>query len=349
MEVTILRDAVALERLKATWGGLPLANPFARWEFARHGLEHPSVEPFTLVVRGQDGQVLAMAPWSLRKKVGGIRLLEGIWGYDAWHHDPWIASPSLDKEVSALLVDALRQSRGEWDAIDLILTERSEALIVGLKGLGWGSTDRPGDRQNRVIHFAESWETYWNSRSKDFRSTLRGAQRKLDSLPHRYVEAGALDYQPLLEAGIRFSQERWDPDGNRETWYAALRDLAAAAAPRGELGAYALEIEGRIRAVNITFRAGERAYGTLQGYDPAFAAYRLGNLLGAWALQRLAASGIRWVDMGDGALTWKERFKTGQRETVLVRIGSSWSGKAFVGWQNWLKPQLSGLRQRPAH
>jgi hypothetical protein len=349
MELTILRDRDAVQDLSPLWRDLPLANPFSSWEFARRWLEQPSVEPFLMVVKGDGGQLLALAPWSLRKKAGGLRLLEGIWGYDAWYHDPWIADPALADTVGDLLVEGLRQSRREWDALDLILSAGCSArLVERLTALGWGFTERPGDRQNRLIQFGDGWESYWKGRSKELRASLRQAQRKLDALPHRYIEADSETCLSLLEDALRFSQERWDPDRNRMLWYDAIRDLGAASAARGELAVFGIEIDGHLAAVNLAFRAGTGAYGTLQGYDPAFASYRLGTLLCAWALERMAASGIHWVDMGDGTMPWKERFKTAVTETVLIRLGASLSGKAFVGWKNWLKPQLSGILRSPA-
>lgn len=350
MQVSILRDRDALEPWLPAWRALPLANPFSSWDFARHWFKEPTVEPFVMLVQGDDGALLGLAPWSIRRKGGGIRLLEGIWGYDAWYHDPWIADPRRETAISGALVDALRQHRKDWDALDLIVNaECSPHLVERLNELGWGFTTRPDDRQSRLADLGDDWEAYWKSRSKDLRSSLRAAQRKLDTVAHRYLTGERDTYQAMVDSAVRFSQGRWDPDHERDRWYEAIRDLAAWCFSRGELEAHALEVEGRIAAVNLAFRAGSRAYGSLQGYDPEFAALRVGNLVNAWAFQKMAEAGIRTIDMGDGAIPWKERYKTGTVETVLVRLGSSLPGKAFIGWKNGIIPRLAELRGSPAH
>lgn len=349
MDVLILRDLKTLQPWIPAWRNLPLANPFSRWEFAQHWLTQNAVAPYVLGVRGGDGELLALAPWSLRKKAGGIRLLEGIWGYDAWYHDPWIKDPHQERAIADALVAALHRHQKDWDALDLTLNAAcSPHLVERLKELGWGFTTRPAERQSRLAEVGNDWETYWKSRSKDFRSSLRGAQRKLDQLPHRYMEADHHSVHPMIETAIQHSQSRWDPDHQRDLWYQAIRDLAEGCFSRGELQAYAIEIEGRLAAVTLAFQAGDRAYGTLQCYDPEFSAYRIGSLLNAWAFQKMAAAGIRSIDMGDGNIPWKDRFQTGTVETVLVTLGASLTGKAFIGWKNGIIPRLAELRGSPA-
>ena len=194
-----------------------------------------------------------------------------------------------------------------------------------------------------MVDLAQGWEAYWSSRPAKFRSSMRQAQRKLDALPHRYFQANADTYHPVLERALQISQSRWDPEHRRDEWYEGIRDLAAWSAPRGGLFVFGLEIEGRLAAMRILFRAGDRAYGTLQVYDPEFSAYRVGSLMTVWAFERLAASGIRVLDLGDGVMEWKERMMTHLGETVLLQLGGTFSGKVLMGWKHVVKPQLAGI------
>jgi CelD/BcsL family acetyltransferase involved in cellulose biosynthesis len=348
MQPIILKTLDDLRPYEATWKALPLSNPFSSWEYARGWLARPSVQPFVIVVKDDANQVIALAPWCLQTKRGGIRQLEGIRGYDAWYHDPWVKDPDLSAPLGDLLFETLLESRGEWDSLDLILNgERSPRLIQLLEGCGWGFAERPNERQNRMVDLSQGWEAYWNSRPAKFRSSMRQAQRKLDALPHRYIEADAESYQPILEAALRFSQDRWDPAHNRDDWYQAIRDLADWSAPRGSLCAFGLEIQGRIAAARVLFRSGDRAYGTIQTYDPEFSAYRVGSLMTVWAFERLAATGILSLDLGDGVMEWKERMSTGLGETVLVQLAGTLSGKALMSWKRVVKPQLAGILAHP--
>ena len=340
MQAMVLRSMDEVRRLVPEWRGLPLDNPFASWDFARDWLSRPEIRPFVVTVRDDDERLVGLASWCLRMQPGGIRLLEGIRGYDAWIHDPWILAPELARPVSDALVTALLERREDWDALDLILSgERSPRLIERLES--WGSARRPSDRQHRVADLSRGWESYWSSRSKGLRSSMRQAQRRLDAWPHRMLEAESDDYQRLLETGIRFSQARWDPERNRDHWYDGLRDLAHASAPRGAFSAFGIELDGRIIAVSLVFHAGSRAYGTLQGYDPAYAELRVGSLLSVKVFERLAARGTRWIEMGDGLMEWKERMKTQDAETVLIQVGNSLPGKALLSWKYRIKPQLA--------
>ncbi|MNK52481.1 hypothetical protein D3C87_714150 [compost metagenome] len=342
MHATILKTRDDLRPFEETWKDLPLGNPFSSWTFAQAWLERASVQPFVIVVRDAVGQLLALAPWCLQTKRGGIRILKGIRGYDAWYHDPWIKDPALSRPIHDLLFKTLHESRGNWDALELILSaERSPQLIERLAGCGYA--ERPSDRQNRMVDLSQGWEAYWNSRSSTFRSAMRQAQRKLDARPHRFFQADADTYPPILKRALELSQSRWDPEHHRDEWYDGIRELAAWSAPRGELFAFGLEIEGRLAAMRILFRAGDRAYGTIQVYEPEFSAYSVGSLMTLWAFERLAASGIRVLDLGDGAMAWKERMRTHLGETVLVQVGGTLTGKVLMGWQRMVKPQLAGI------
>jgi Protein involved in cellulose biosynthesis (CelD) len=342
MHATILKTRDDLRPFEALWQDLPLSNPFSSWTFAQAWLERPSVKPFVIVVRDAAGQLLALAPWCLQTMRGGIRVLKGIRGYDSWYHDPWIKDPALSRPIHDLLVETLLESRGDWDALELILNaERSPQLIERLGRIGY--LDRPSDRQNRMVDLSIGWEAYWNSRPATFRSKLRKAQRKLEALPHRYFLADAETYRPVLQRALEISQSRWDPEHNRDEWYQGIRDLADWSAPRGGLYAFGLEIDGRLAAMRILFRAGDRAYGTIQVYDPDFSDYSVGSLMTVWAFERLAASGIRVLDLGDGVMEWKERMRTHLGETVLVEVGGTLTGKVLMGWKRVVKPQLAGI------
>lgn len=349
MQTTILKTRDALRPFEQTWQTLPLANPFSRWPFAHAWLERPSVQPFVIVVKDDADRLVAMAPFCLRTKRAGIRTLEGIRGYDSWYHDPWIQDAALSVPVQELLCKTLLESRGEWDALELILSaEQSPILIERLERCGLGFVQRPGERQNRMVDLGQGWDAYWSSRPAKFRGSMRQAQRKLDAFSHRYFQADADSYRPVLEKALQLSQSRWDPEHHRDEWYDGLRELAAWSAPRGELLAFGLEIEGRLAAMRILFRSGDRAYGTIQVYDPEFSEYRVGSLMTVWAFERMAESGIRLLDLGDGVMEWKERMKTHLGETVLIQLGGTLTGKVLMGWKHKVKPQLAGLLGRPS-
>lgn len=158
MKVCVPRFREALEPWLPMWRVLPLANPFSNWEFARHGLAAPLVEPFIMLAQGDEGTLLGPANWSMRRKRGGFRLQEGIWGYDAWYHDPWIADPAQEQAISEAWVEEIRRHRKDWDALDLIVNAAySPQLVDRLYDLSRGFTTRPDDRQSRLADLGDNW------------------------------------------------------------------------------------------------------------------------------------------------------------------------------------------------
>lgn len=340
MYTTVLRTVEALETLAREWQEFEPPTPFASWEYVRAWLDHrPSdTEPFVITLRSQEGALMAIAPWCLERKLGGLRRLTGIGSRDAWGHDPLLVRAEANP---ALLAECLWRHRRAWDWISLELRNpESLPFLHEIAKRGW-LVEEHGDRhRHHSIDFAPSFEAYWEARSSSHRKKLRTLGKKLNEVPHRYLQADPANVDTLLEALCALHAERWHGVRDWRAYYGPIRALTLRAAARGELCLGALEIDGKLAALDLAVKAGDRAYGLMRVYDPAFAAYSPGALLGVWVLERLAAMGCRLLDCGPGNYEWKDRYSTGQLPGMraLATSRTNPAGVATVGWLGLVQP-----------
>lgn len=352
MKIDLLRNLDQMRVFRERWQALPETNPFGSFDFVQDWCElFPEETPFVVALSDEAGLV-AIAPWAIER--GTVRRLTGIWGEDAWFHDP-IVRPGYERQAAYFLGQALLDSRKEWDRLHLDLRrDTNELLLEQLKRLGPVMESQVPWRQHRIIDFSEGWEAYWNSRSASFRKKVRALQRKLDELPHGYREADAENLEEWLDHLIRLHNARL---GNLRDWiptYALFRGMARRAFEAGRLTLTALEIRGRISAMGMQVRCGQTGYGILMAYDPEFSAYSVGTLLTVYSLERSCRSGCLRVDPGGGDDEYKIRLHSAIQGTVLVDAASpaSLRGQADLLWQretSWrleerIKPWL---RERP--
>ncbi len=341
MQAIVLRSVAALDALAAEWGELVPPTPFASWEFVRTWLaQHQDrTTPFIVAVRSAEGELLAIAPWCIERKRGGLRRLAGIGTHDSWSHDPLVLRPGPD--AVGRIAECLWQHRQAWDWISLNLRNASSIPILDLLARkGWLVEDQGDRHRHHVVAFGASFETYWAERSASHRKKVRSLERKLEGVPHRYLQADAANLESLLETLFALHAARWQGVRDWPPYYEQVRAMSRRAVTRGELCFGALEIEGRIAAVDLALKCGDRGYGLMRVFDPEFAAYSPGALLGVWMLGRLAAMGCRLLDCGPGHYEWKDRYSTGQEAGLRALAASRANplGLAVVGWLGLAKP-----------
>ncbi|HEY9857847.1 MAG TPA: GNAT family N-acetyltransferase [Stenomitos sp.] len=319
-------------------------------------IHRSDTEPFVIAVRDGADRVVAIAPWSLehRPERLGKRHVTGIGGGDGWYHDPL----GGDAATSAAIVGCLKTHRALWDTLRLrIRPDRSRSLVAQLRQLGLMVEQQSVECHHRLIDLSAGWEAYWQELPSSLRRNLRSAERKLQSLPHRFLEIDAAHAEPWLDVLFRMHQDRWTTEQDQEafyamkgpdswlTFYAFLRAMVTQVLPEGPACLYALEIQGRPAAIDLVLPYGTCAYGTLRAYDPEFRPLSAGHLLNNWEFQRLNAQGIETIDLGSGLYPYKERLRNALQEAIHVEIASGLRGTLHGGWHGHLKPWLV---QQPA-
>lgn len=358
------RTPESLLELKEAWQQLPVPTPFCSWEFAQHWLEtHPDTEPFVISVRDASG-VVAIAPWSLvrRRTRLGSRLVTGFGEGDSYYHDPVLTR--LDPAVAERLADALKATQGSWDGLQLkFRLAHSQPLVSRLKGLGQSVERRGDDLDNRLIDLSEGWESYYEAFPANWRRNIRRCERKVADMPHRYLEANHQNYDHLVKELFRLHLAHWDSPEARasfravnspERWQALYDSLEALGRHELSFGRsclYALEIDGRVAAVDFVWPWGHSAFLLLRAYDQAFSPLSVGHLLGFWEFQRLYERGVRTIDLGPGQYRYKDRLRNRTAETVHLQVLPGLKGTLYGCWREYVKPWLStkpALRGAPA-
>lgn len=344
MQATILRDLPSLRALEQAWPAKTPPAPLLGWQAIQTWFEENEAQPFVIVLREQE-RLVAAAPWCLVNDRAGTRLLTGIGEDDAWYHDPWILRPEQSEAIAEALVDTLRRERGGWDMLRLDLRDsRSAALIRELGKLGVAVSERIDWKQHQTIALGDDWDAYWATRSREVRNHLRKRQRQSAPFSPRYLEADAQNLDSLLDAIFRLHRARWEGERDWTPYYRVVRTAVEEALARDELGFYALELEGRLVALELLFREGERAYMLMGIYDSEspHAALSPGILLRNWACQRLHEAGVREINLGPGHYTWKAQLETQRTETVRLSVAlpSRLPAVARVAWSGIVKPYL---------
>lgn len=355
LRANLYRTHESLRAIEAAWRDLSCPTPFGSWEFAHHWLEShgADTEPFVVAVTDPAERLVAIAPWSLvrRKDRLGQRHVTGMGDGDGWYHDPVGA---CDEAAWNCVIACLKEHRSAWDTLRLQLRpELCPGLVRQLGRLG-PTIERRGEiHTHRLIDLSGGWERYVQGLPASLRRNLRSAERKLAGLSHRFVEASQQDGPRLLDELFRLHQARWTSEeasaaflavnsaAGWAAYYDCMRSLAMASLERGTPCLFALEIEGRVAAIDLVLKSGPEAYGTLRAYDPAFAPLSAGLLLNFWQFRHLHQDGVQIIDLGPGDFPYKERLKNRLRETVLVQVGSGLKGALYGYWHQHVKPWLS--------
>lgn len=357
MHTTVLRTNEALKSLAAEWSQIEPPTPFSSYEFAQAWLAHQpqGTEPFVFTVRSDDGTLLALAPWCLQRLKGGLRRLTGIGSHDSWQHDPMLLEPERAAAIGACLMEGLWRYRQSWDWISLNLrTPESLPLIGELAAKGWLVPERGERHKHNVIEFGGSFASYWAERTSSHRKKMRALTRHLEAVPHRYLLGDEDNLDRLLDALFTMHEERWRGLRDWAPYHEQIRTVCRRALSRGELCLAALEIQGRLAALDLAIRSGDRGYGLMRVFHPDFKDFSPGALLGAWMLERLCDMGCRLVDCGPGHYEWKDRYSTGQLPGMraLYAPRTHLRGLVAVLWlglyQPWRKKSVptSELKER---
>jgi GT2 family glycosyltransferase/CelD/BcsL family acetyltransferase involved in cellulose biosynthesis len=175
----------------------------------------------------------------------------------------------------------------------------------------------------------DSWDDFVRARGRNFRYQVGRYPRKLAELgavSYRLAsDPGALDRD--LDILFDLHRRRWEGAETPFLRAAAFhREVAARAMERGWLRLWFLELDGRAVAALYGFRFNGVESLYQGGRDPALAAYSLGFIVTAHAVEHAMADGVREYDMLRGGEQYKARFSN--RSHSLETIGAARGAEA---------------------
>lgn len=335
---TIVEDGDDLRRLLPAWWGLwsrtARATPFSSpawllpwWDAFRPG------ELFTAAVH-RDGLLVGLAPFYIEDGALGRRLLPlGIGVTDDL--DVLIDGAPID-EVAAAIVEAYHHGAVRWDIWSL---EEMAPDAIALHLPVGPMLDRQHPQSARPVLPLPASLGEWRGTGAG-RRWRRSWNRVVRHAEVRVVEADAGTAGALFEALVSLHTRRWEAAGQP----GVLSDPAVlafhrAAVPRLQasnlLRLSALWIDGAIVGVFYGLAHGARAYGYLNGFDPALGFDSPGTALLGHAIQRAIAEGCSEFDLLRGQEAYKYAWGAVDRWNTMRVVRSA---PAFG-------PHLGGFRR----
>lgn len=286
-------------------------------------------------------------------RLHGLRLV-GDGSMDSDNLD-LVFRPGFERVCCRAFLDWLSRSRG-WDLCSL---NTLPAESVGARTL-WQALSarkwplRRTESPNAAIEFPSDWQSYLDSLTSSFRPLLTRYPRRLSNRfavrVYRWDDPGRLP--EALDLLFALHQKRWllahEPGSfgspERREFY---RRMAAAFLERGWLEFWFLELDGRAVATQFCFRYRESVYLLQEGFDPDFAADKVGYALRAATLQYFLETGAKRYDFLGGLNTHKRNWgaRPGTYQNLCFAQPLSLGG-CHIALDTWRAQGKEWLRRR---
>src|SRR5262249_20848991 len=264
--------------------------------------------------------------------------------------------PGFEREVVEAFLSWLSRNK-VWDVCSLETLPSASAvadhLLEALSRRGW----RPVKERspNFYIDLPETWQAYLDTLDPRFRPLLTRYPRRLQSRHRmRVFRCDRLqDLPSALETLFRLHQMRWTKTGEPGAFSNPMRRkfyfrMAEEFLRRGWLEFWLLDLDNETVAAQFCFRYGTTVYLLQEGFNPNYAAEKVGYALRAHVLQQMIQTGARRYDFLGGTDAYKLKFGARQGRYLNVHFaGPSMLGRidlAFHLWaglaRRWLKNSL---------
>jgi CelD/BcsL family acetyltransferase involved in cellulose biosynthesis len=320
--------------------GLPL---FLTFEWVSVWWRHFSSEGelYLLTARDAQGELIALAPWMLRRSFGrlGIRRVSFLGSGIAFPvHLDLIARPGAEAVAGAAFLAYLDAHRSEWDCLDLRGLSSHSALLPALRQAP-GRLREAAPTPCPYMPLQEKWESFQKeTMSSNLRRNLGRLQRNLDrdhpDQVHFQLGSEPVEVERVLGALKEFHQRRWAQKGfstslDNPTFVAFLQDIALMAREKGWLRAMELSVDGKPVAVNVCFMNGKTLYGYQKGFDPDWSRFSPGQLLQAEVIRGSIEEGAVELDMLVGEAhqdSWPAEVRYDANLTYCI----NWKGSLWL-------------------
>jgi hypothetical protein len=229
----------------------------------------------------------------------------------------------------------------------------AKLLISRLEAANWPL--RTTATPNSLIPFPASWESYAEGLSPKFRRLITRSRRKAEDRfqlrLHRCEQAEEIPQ--MLETLYSLHQKRWTSANEPGSFRSAeRRDLYARMAKaffgRGWLELWALELNGRPVAAQMSFRYRDHVYGLQEGFDPDFYAHHVGHILRAGMFEHFIQTGAKSYDFLGGFNAQKQRWGAERGEYTNLQFATPHSlascflqiDKRAAESKEWLRDHL---------
>ncbi len=282
------------------------------------------------IVAAFDGDDLrAAAPlYRCRMRCAGVavRCLSSLTNSHTPKYD-WLWRPDAPEALEAVVRHLRRDP--SWDMLRLDYVPAESSTVPFLRAAA-GRHHLRFHRQwcisSPFVDVTDTWQEHQQRISSELRSKTRKSDRRLQELGRLELadRADAADLREQLRRAMNVEKASWKgragtaiADHPEEV--AFYTQVAEAAARRGWLRLYMLELDGRAIAFNYALTYND-AYNSLKiGYDPAYERHSPGNVLRMRVMQALFEERrFRWYDMLGAVAPWKLRWGSQVRDLDTI-------------------------------
>ncbi len=320
--------------LEESWRRLtdqtPLANFFQTWEWLTTYWEHlPDDRRMRVFVVEKDGTAVGMLPMVVCPESRGVGTMQVFTlPLDSWGTLFTPLGPSPQQTLQTVL-DHLHSRRRDWDILSLRwLDERPGQLdvAVALAKTGW-RTQVVKENRGVLIDCRTDWQTYWDSRSKKWRSNVGRLRRKLTrdfAEPEIRRWRGDLSHAErdcVWEDCQRVARSSWQAESGKgvplcsETHLPFLKRLHDVACSAGFIDVVLMYVDEQPVAYGYNFVYRRNVSGFRMGYDQAFRQYGVGMQLAVFTLEDSFRRDDEWFDFGIDFLDYKRQLETDEYVT----------------------------------
>lgn len=246
------------------------------------------------------------------------------------------------EECINLFINYLHDLSENWDCIDLgeipanaeclsVLSETSKELIIHHKC--------------PYIPLPDSYEKFLSWVKTKQRSNLRRVDRRLK----KEFNVECADYSGIdsINSGMNIlfdlNRKRWMSRGGagafaEKKFRSFNLDVAKKLSEKKWLGLYMLKLSGNIVAAEYGFKYNNKYYSYLNGFDPRYHKFSVGNMLRGYLIQNFIQDGLVEFDFLRGAENYKYRWNAIDRpnsRAILIREGILSATKYWMYKKYW--------------
>jgi CelD/BcsL family acetyltransferase involved in cellulose biosynthesis len=365
LSVRVCHSWEELEQFREPWNSLLLASPACsifqtpEWLAAWWQAFGQDRKLLALIFADGNGSTVGIAPFyvDLKSFLGLACPTLRMAGAGSGDSDAldFITAPGYEQRCAQAFASWLAQERN-WSICSLDTFPQKSPVAQHLFQLaqeaGW-RTDRTLT-PNFVIELPPTWPAYLSQLESSFRPLLTRYPRRLQTRYRVRIFRCERDedVNAHLPTLFRLHQMRWTGRGETGAFALAARRnfyfrMAAAFLQRGWLEFWLLELDGAIVGAQFCFRYNNTVSLLQEGFDPQFAAEKIGYALRAHVLEECIRSGVRRYDFLGGADAYKARFGAQQANYLnLSFAGPSRIGRAYLALQQRQRQIKSWLKRR---
>ena len=290
---------------------------FSTWEWLSTWWKHFGGNKQLLVlVAEENDRIVGIAPLMYSvQTIFGLR--QGMIQFIGSSHSDYndFIMTDKNKDWKKLFFDHINNLSENWSILELTDIPENGNSIPLLRKIS--NSIRPLYQCHYSI-LPKSYDALLSSLKRKYR---RGLERNLRRLDKDGFKVHLVDYSETqkIDDGMNtlfaLHQKRWEQKGFSST-FSDLNfrnfnlEIARLFSEEGWLGLYSLELSGKPAAILYGFKYKDKYYAYIQGIDPTYLKYSIGNLLLLYVMNKCIQDQLTQFDMLRGAENYKKRWNT---------------------------------------